>query len=110
MIGIWLKLLAAHFIGDFAFQSTWMSMEKGKSWEVLFYHAAVYVSTFMLLGFGLSAWGFVILFISHCVIDALKARYQIIRTIWMDQLCHIAVLAIIWIWLGTCTSTLCGGY
>ncbi len=28
--------LACHFVGDFAFQSTWMSTEKGKSWEVNF--------------------------------------------------------------------------
>src|SRR6266852_3184983 len=29
--------LACHFVGDFAFQSTWMIVEKGKSWEVNFY-------------------------------------------------------------------------
>jgi hypothetical protein len=104
---IWLKLLAAHFIGDFAFQSTWMSMEKGKSWEVLFYHAATYVATFILLGFGLSAWGFALLFISHYIIDACKSRYKLIETIWMDQAWHIVVLGVVWYFLGTCSTILC---
>jgi len=36
--------LACHFVGDFAFQSTWMSVEKGKSWEVNFYHCATYTA------------------------------------------------------------------
>ena len=40
--------LACHFVGDFAFQSTWMSIEKGKSWEVNFYHCATYTATFIL--------------------------------------------------------------
>src|SRR5438045_9779556 len=37
---------ACHFVGDFAFQSTWMTMEKGKSWEVNFYHCATYTAVF----------------------------------------------------------------
>ena len=40
--------LACHFVGDFAFQSTWMSIEKGKSWEVNFYHCATYTAVFVL--------------------------------------------------------------
>lgn len=31
---IWIAV-ACHFIADFALQSQWMSMEKGKSWEIL---------------------------------------------------------------------------
>ncbi len=38
--------LACHFVGDFAFQSTWMSMEKGKS----FLHIITIV---LILGFRL---------------------------------------------------------
>ena len=41
--------LACHFVGDFAFQSTWMSVEKGKSWEVNFYHCATYTAVFISL-------------------------------------------------------------
>ena len=45
MLLVW---LACHFVGDFAFQSTWMSVEKGKSWEINFYHCATYTATFIL--------------------------------------------------------------
>src|SRR5579883_1152325 len=40
--------LACHFVGDFAFQSAWMTIEKGKSWEVNFYHGATYTAPFLL--------------------------------------------------------------
>jgi len=108
MTSIWLKLLAAHFIGDFAFQSTWMGSEKGKSWEVLFYHSATYVATFILLGFGLTPLGFALLFMSHFIIDACKARYGYIKSIWADQIWHMIILAIIWLVLGTCNTLICG--
>lgn len=87
--------LACHFIGDFAFQSAWMSVEKGKSWEVNFYHCATYTATFVL--FARPTTNAVIaLLCTHFVFDALKARYKVIRTIWLDQLLHIAtILAIL---------------
>ena len=97
---MWLQLLAAHFIGDFAFQSTWMSMEKGKSHEVCFYHAATYTATFVLLSCTgviclIPNWAFALLLISHIIIDELKARYNIIKSVWLDQFCHLAVIGFI---------------
>ncbi len=89
-------MLAGHFMGDFAFQSEWMAKEKAKSWEVNAYHALVYTaSVFVTVWFGgikLVPAALVLLAVSHFVIDPLKARYNIIKSIWVDQLLHILVI------------------
>lgn len=85
---------ACHFVGDFAFQSTWMTIEKGKSWEVNFYHSATYTAVFLLFAHpSFLATG--ILFATHFVIDPLKARYKVIGPIWLDQLLHIITIVLI---------------
>jgi hypothetical protein len=86
--------LACHFVGDFAFQSTWMSIEKGKSWEVNFYHCATYTATFILF-VRPSLAAIAILLFSHYVIDTLKARYKVIGPIWLDQILHVLVIFLI---------------
>ncbi|GCE12253.1 DUF3307 domain-containing protein [Tengunoibacter tsumagoiensis] len=83
--------LACHFIGDFAFQSSWMSAEKGKSWEVNFYHCATYTAVFIIFAHT-SLLATSILLSTHFIIDTLKARYRIIGPIWLDQLLHILVI------------------
>ena len=80
--------LACHFVGDFAFQSTWMSAQKGKSWEVNFYHCATYTAVFILFVHP-SLLATAVLFVTHFVVDPLKARYEVIHSIWVDQLLHI---------------------
>lgn len=86
--------LACHFVGDFAFQSAWMSMEKGKSWEVNFYHCATYTAVFVLFAHS-SPLATAALLGTHLVIDPLKARYKIIEPIWLDQLLHIVTILLI---------------
>ena len=44
-------LIMCHVVGDFAFQSAWMAMEKAKSKEVLVYHVVTQASPFVLLSF-----------------------------------------------------------
>lgn len=88
--------LACHFIGDFAFQSAWMSMEKGKSWEVNFYHGATYTAVFVLFAHS-SPLATAVIFGTHLVIDPLKARYRIIGPIWLDQFLHVVtILLVLW--------------
>lgn len=89
-----LKWLACHFAGDFAFQSTWMSVEKGKSWEVNFYHCATYTAVFILFTHP-SLLAIAILFGTHFIIDPLKSRYNVIGPIWVDQLLHILTILLI---------------
>lgn len=91
-----LLYLACHLVGDFAFQSAWMAMEKGKSWEVLFYHSATYTAPFIFTGYLLDH-PFSILCCSlicgsHVLIDATKARWKLIKHIWVDQLLHLLVI------------------
>ncbi|GAC1359849.1 MAG: hypothetical protein NVS2B12_06750 [Ktedonobacteraceae bacterium] len=93
-ITILLSWLACHFVGDFAFQSAWMSVEKGKSWEVNFYHCATYTAVFLLFVHP-SVTAVAILFGTHFVIDPLKARYKVIGPIWVDQLLHIITIFLI---------------
>ena len=89
--------LSCHFIGDFAFQSTWMSIEKGKSWEVNFYHCATYTATFVLFAHP-SLLATAVLFGTHFVIDPMKSRYNVIGSIWLDQLLHIlTILLLVWL-------------
>ncbi|MBE3558420.1 MAG: DUF3307 domain-containing protein [Ktedonobacteraceae bacterium] len=86
--------LACHFIGDFAFQSTWMSVEKGRSWEVNFYHCATYTAVFVLFAHS-SITATIILFITHFIVDPLKARYKLIGPIWIDQFLHVLTIVLI---------------
>ena len=89
-----LTWLACHFIGDFAFQSTWMSIEKGKCWDVLFYHCATYTAVSVIFAHS-TPMATAILVGSHFVVDALKARYKVIGPIWLDQLLHIVTIVLI---------------
>jgi hypothetical protein len=93
-IQVLLIWLACHFVGDFAFQSTWMSVEKGKSWEVNFYHCATYTAVFILFAHP-SLLAIAIVLVTHFVIDTLKARYKVIGPIWVDQSLHILTILLI---------------
>ena len=97
---LFLWLIVGHLIGDFVFQSSWMAIEKGKSWEINFYHAAVYTAGVVLavkIGIGiLLPWEMLLLILfSHFAFDPLKARFELIKDIWVDQLLHLTVLAFI---------------
>lgn len=95
-MNIFLWLLAGHFLGDFAFQSAWMSEGKRTSWEINGYHAATYAATMLAVlaigGLYLSPLFVGIFFVSHFLIDPLKARWGIVKTIWVDQILHGLVL------------------
>ena len=110
-----LFLVGTHFIGDFPFQSEWMVKFKGKDYtfadevgrvvcvatwkEVMFYHVAVYTFTNVVFsrvaGYHPTPQGIAVDAVSHFLIDVLKSR-GIIRPIWLDQLCHLAVRAALW--------------
>ncbi len=91
-----LLLLACHFIGDFAFQDEWQVKGKAKSWEINFYHVAVYTSVFALLDVKLSLVSLAIIFVTHFIIDTLSARWNVLKYIWQDQILHILVLGVVY--------------
>ncbi len=92
-----LLLLACHFIGDFPLQNLWMAEGKAKSWEINFYHVAVYTAVFIIAGAKLSLMSLVIIFVTHFFIDPLKSRWGIIKYIWQDQLLHVLVLIFVFL-------------
>lgn len=95
-------LVGTHFIGDFPFQSEWMVKCKGTDREVLCYHVGVYAFTNVVLsrmaGYHPTAQGVLADAATHFVIDTLKCR-GVIRSIWLDQLCHLTVRTVLW-WAG----------
>jgi hypothetical protein len=95
--------LAGHFLGDFPFQNQWMIDNKGKSWEVNAYHALVYTAVIFsvtaIVGFIIPISSLGVLIISHFLIDPLKARWKIIKSIWIDQILHILILFLLAVYL-----------
>lgn len=92
-----LWLLAGHFLGDFSFQPDWMAKQKGGSWEITAYHALVHAAAVLVTakigGFELSSLAIAVLPVCHFLIDPLKSRWKLVKSIWLDQLLHIAILA-----------------
>lgn len=106
MLFAFLVYASAHFLGDFAFQSVWMIMEKAKDWEVLLYHVCTYTATVVIVGLPapqvthVSLGGIVVVFVSHYFIDTfVKGWWGVTTKIWIDQLCHLGVLAVL-VWAG----------
>lgn len=78
-------IVIAHLIGDYVLQSDFIARTKGSNWYHLFVHCVLYCVPFYLL-FGFE-WRLAIIFISHMIIDPLKARYNKIAY-WQDQALH----------------------
>ena len=86
--------IAVHFIADFPLQSSWLATNKGKSHEIMFYHAAIYTSAFFLLT-NMSGLVLGCLAVTHFFIDTAKARWKLWNEIWWDQILHIMVLIVL---------------
>jgi hypothetical protein len=105
-------LLLAHLIGDYLFQTKWMALNKSTKWVPLLTHVGVYTLTITCvawIGFGgLTAWGIVVVIMSHIIldrrlfvtwwtrrimrIDEKESGWLIIVT---DQIFHILVLGLV---------------
>lgn len=71
-----MEQLILHLFGDYVTQTDWMANNKTKRWYIAIIHALVYSLPFLLLDPSLTA--FLVIFISHAVIDKLRlARYVI---------------------------------
>lgn len=81
-------VIFCHLIGDYVLQSNFIASTKGENWYHLFVHSALYVIPFYIcFGFG---WKLLVLFVSHVIIDPLKARYNKISYP-TDQVLHYAI-------------------
>jgi hypothetical protein len=101
-------MLVGHLVGDYILQTRWMGDKKAQEWVPLTVHSVVYtaaVALLALLAGGLSAWGIIIIFVSHVLIDQrkiinfLSQHFNGIGNVdWLkvtlDQSWHIVMLAI----------------
>lgn len=87
-----IKMGMCHLLGDYFFQSEYIADTKEKNWYHLFIHCVLYSFPFVYF------YGYkkqmVYIFISHFIIDSLKARYNKI-TYGQDQCLHYIVLVLI---------------
>ena len=75
MLNPWLILLAAHFIGDYPLQGSYLAIGKKTSLYLLFVHCFVYAFVLSLTLFLLnhySDWKFVFILTSHFGVDKFK--------------------------------------
>jgi hypothetical protein len=76
-------------IGDYVLQADFIAQTKGKNWYHLFVHCALYCVPFAIV-FGFT-WQLGLIFLTHIIIDPLKARYNKITYI-QDQILHYVVV------------------
>lgn len=88
MFEILLKILFCHLIGDYVLQSDFIAKTKGENWYHLFVHCALYCLPFYLV-FGVT-WHLAVIFITHMLIDPMKARYNKISYT-TDQVMHYLI-------------------
>jgi hypothetical protein len=97
-----IKLLLAHFIGDFFLQpEKWVAEKEQKKLKSpkLYIHVGIHVLLTLVILWDTSLWPIVLIIgISHFIIDATKLLFQQENTkrLWffIDQLLHIIVIAI----------------
>jgi hypothetical protein len=82
---ILLKIVFCHLVGDYVFQSDFIATTKGKNWYHLFVHCVLYCLPFYI-AFGIN-WQLLFIFVTHLIIDPLKARYNKINYV-TDQVLH----------------------
>jgi Protein of unknown function (DUF3307) len=114
-----LALLAAHFIGDWLYQSREMARNKSSDPDVLFKHVSIvslwiFCATLPFVGFWMAAVGTLANFFLHCVIDwygwtwykkkfshySIEEHfnnYWFYTTIAIDQFLHLAILFILFL-------------
>lgn len=88
MIKAIIKIIMCHLVGDYVLQTDFIATSKGSNWYHLIVHCILYVLPFCItFEFG---YELLLLFITHIIIDALKARYKKIGYS-LDQILHYAI-------------------
>ena len=89
-----LKIIFCHLIGDYVLQCDFIAQTKGKNWYHLFVHCALYILPFAIVyGFD---WKILLLFITHIIIDPLKARWNKINYA-TDQVFHYVIAILLYV-------------
>lgn len=81
-------------LGDYVLQTDFLANTKGQNWWHLIAHCVLYTLPFAM-AFGID-YNILLLFVSHIIIDALKARWQKIDYT-QDQVAHIIIMVLLYI-------------
>ncbi|AWX43915.1 hypothetical protein HME9304_00913 [Flagellimonas maritima] len=108
-----LKLILAHFLGDFVFQPKhWVDdkLEKKAKSKYLYWHMAIHLTALILLLQFQYLGQILIIIISHYLIDLAKLAFTNAKNYrWLfvlDQLLHLLVIAILVYWVSPYTIEL----
>ncbi len=103
-ISLLVRLLIAHLLTDFVFQSDlWVEQRKKDGWRWrgrhLYLHGIMAgVLAYILSGFWNLIWIPAAVAVTHILIDGIKARYETdLKSFVADQFGHLAVILVIWI-------------
>lgn len=80
------KIVACHMFGDYILQNDFIASTKGNNWWHMFVHCITYTIPFTFI-FKFD-WRIAFLFVTHFVIDNLKARWHRINYV-SDQALHL---------------------
>lgn len=92
-----LNTIFCHVIGDYILQQDFIAKTKGNNWYHLFIHCVLYILPFRAV-FGVD-WRLAVLFITHFIVDALKARYKKVDY-FTDQIIHYGTAFILYLAFG----------
>ena len=91
MIELLYKLIACHFVGDYALQIDFIAKSKGSNLWHMIAHCVLYTVPFAIV-FG-TDWRIDVILAMHFIVDSFKARWHKIGYA-SDQILHLATLAI----------------
>ena len=91
IIELLIKLVLCHLVGDYVLQNDFIAKTKGENIYHLLVHCVLYCLPFLIC-FGF-VWQLAVVFVTHIVIDILKARYKKINYT-TDQVLHYLVVLI----------------
>ena len=105
-ISLLIRLIIAHLLTDFVFQSdSWVKRKYKDGWhsKSLYVHGAVAgILAYLFSGLWSLIWIPVTIAATHIIIDGVKAKFDDnIKSFSLDQLAHFAVIFAIWIWIIT---------
>ena len=95
-----LDVVFCHAVGDYILQQDFIAKTKGENWYHLFIHCILYVLPFRYM-YG-ADWRLAVLFVTHMIIDAFKARYKIIGYAY-DQIFHYIIAVALYFVYATIT-------
>jgi len=93
MIKGMIDCIFCHLVGDYVLQIDFIAKTKGENWYHLFVHCLLYILPFRVV-YGVG-WRLAVLFATHIIVDALKARYKKI-TYTQDQIAHYIIASLLY--------------